>query len=165
MMRMLQARSARERRLIGIAAVLLAAVGLVQFVYLPLADYRERERRAWDSAAERLARVETQAAEIVALRGLERAKPEAVAEADRSIRSIVGRSAKAAGLALSRLAPEPDGRLGVWFDAAAAPALFRWIEALETRHGITVAKATISADSDGSAVRAQLTLARAEPAS
>lgn len=163
MMRLLQSRSARERRLIAAAAALLVTAGLAQFVYLPLADYRERERRAWDAAAGRLARVEMQAAEVVALRGLERDRP--AADADRSIRSIASESARAAGLTLSRLAAEPESRLGVWFDAAPSPALFRWIEALETRHRIVVVKATLTADREGPGLRAQLTLARLEPAS
>lgn len=160
MRRLLESRTPRERALMAVAAALVLALGLTLLVYRPLADARHRHRQAWESAAGRLAQVETQAAEIVALR--KRSDESPAAAPDSSLRSLVGRTAQAKGLTVSRLAPGSTGALGVWFEAVEAPRLFRWIETLAERYGVTVAKASVSANDSSATVRAQLRLQRSE---
>lgn len=162
MMRWLETRPRRERRLMALAGLLAVAVALWLGLYQPLAHYRAQSERAWTAASERLAEVEALAAEIQLLRRQERdaTRP----NGERPVRSVVSETARQYGLTLSRLAPEPNGRLGVWFEAAESTALFRWIEMLEDRFGIEVAKASIAENAGGPTVRAQLTLARPEAA-
>jgi len=162
MIRWLETRPRRERRLLALAGLLLVVAVLWLGLYRPLAQYRTQSERAWTAASERLAEVEALAAEIVVRRRRER-KNEAPS-GDRPIRSVVSETARRHGLTLSRLAPESNARLGVWFESAEAPALFRWVEMLEDRFGIEVAKASIATNADGPTIRAQLTLARPEPA-
>jgi len=163
MRRFLDSRSPRERVMIALAALLVVALGLSAGVYRPLAEYRARERQAWSAALDRLAQVEAQAVEILALRS----SPDdsEAAGRDLSLRSIAGRSAKEAGLTVSRLSPSDSGRLEIWFETAKARRLFGWMARIEERYGVTIAKATVSANDEAATVRAQLTLARGEAAS
>jgi type II secretory pathway component PulM len=78
---------------------------------------------------------------------------------DRPLPVIVTDTAAAAGLDLHRL-QERDGAVTVQIDAAGFDAVVLWIEALEQRHGLKLAEATLTALDPPGTVSATLTVTR-----
>lgn len=149
-------RSPREQVLLAGAGAVIALVVLIQFVALPLLDYRDAAARSYETAASLLDEVRMDAAEVIALRQRGVAGPAPAAAA--SVRAVVGRSARARGLGITRTSPGAAGELTVWLDEADSKLLHGWLVALQREHGITVSKAALSANMDAPTVRAQLRL-------
>ena len=76
------------------------------------------------------------------------------------LRTVIGRTASARGVAISRVQPLDDGRLGVWLDTVEADALMAWLSDLAREEGVRVDRVSLDREGDG-VVRAQLLLAGA----
>jgi type II secretory pathway component PulM len=147
-------RTVREQALLaGLGALLLAVVvwyGLLS----PALSWRSEARADHEAA---MARYETM------LTGLARYRAE-VQSADQpragaALRTVVGTSAAQRELAISRVQPLEDGRLGVWMEGVSDDALLAWLVALSRDEGVRVDQ--ISLDREGDRlVRAQMVLVR-----
>lgn len=123
------ARAQRERTML---LVMAAAVGAFVYWYAllgPLRAWGEAARQRHDHAALELRSVIADARAIEALR--RRRPTEATSPAD-----AIATSARAAGIAIARHRQAADGTLMVDVDAAPAPALFGWLDALRREHDI-----------------------------
>ncbi|WP_298743179.1 type II secretion system protein GspM [uncultured Brevundimonas sp.] len=136
-------RTRREQRMLLVMAVLVAAVGLWLGVVRPLNGWRR-------DAADDRARA---AAELVEVRSIlarlaPAAAPPRAADAQ-GLEPVVRQTAEAAGLQLTT-GMDPSGRLGFRADNAPAAAVFGWLAALKTTHGLQPVSLGVVENADAS---------------
>jgi type II secretory pathway component PulM len=141
------ARTAREKVLLLGAAALAAVIVYWQLLFTPLHQAAEDAQRRHAVAVADLRAVEAARAALDA----------APAQAPRisSVRAEL-RSAADAGLVLSRMQPEANGAVTVWFEPAPAPVLFGWIAQLSRERGVSVSRIAVEQAGEGR-VQAQAT--------
>lgn len=151
------ARAERERRVLSVGAAALLLIVAYLAVWEPLQGLHQQRARALADARALAAQLEVLAAES---RG---ATDATVGSRQQSLLSVVDQSGKAStiGKAPSRLQPEGDAIVRIWFEDVPFDAVVRWLGDLRTRHGVTVADAEIERESGSGLVNARLTLARA----
>jgi general secretion pathway protein M len=131
------ARSARERWLVG-AMLVLAAILLVWLLIVrPLADALDAAKMRHGDAAVALALARARA----------QPAPTSAPEAAGPIESIIARTAGAAGFPGARVAASGPGRASVSLDAARPQALFGWIAQME-QAGLVVERLRVRANQD-----------------
>ena len=126
-----EGRTLRERRMLALMAVLLAAVLVWLAVIRPVLAWREA------AAADRV-QAEAELAGVEA--GLRLTAPTAAARPVIDLEGfepLVIRTAEAAGLTVTT-GMDASGRLAFRIPDASSPALFGWMSALERDHGIAV---------------------------
>jgi general secretion pathway protein M len=143
-------RSGREQMLIGIAAVLLAALLAWLLVLRPLAGARA-------AALEEARTAQAQLAQARALAAAIRARPAAPAG---PVIDLVGRRLAEAGLTAIRLDAQGPGQAMVEIAAVNGRLLIGWAAALEARDGLVVDELDASRNADQS-VRARLLIRKA----
>jgi len=131
------ARSARERLLVGTMLVLAAILLLWLLIVRPLADALDAAKMRHGDAAVALAQARARA------RPLGQSAPAAAGP----IEAIVARTAGAAGFPGARIAASGPGRATVSLDAARPQALFGWIAQME-QQGLVVERLRASANPD-----------------
>ncbi|MGJ3232703.1 MAG: type II secretion system protein GspM [Oceanicaulis sp.] len=152
-------RTAREQLLLAGLCGFLCVLLLWFAVLGPALSWRAEAQRVHDAAVEDYETL---------LDGVARYR--ALAQESRStgggapLRTLVGASATARNLPISRVQPLDDGGLGVWLDAAPADRLMAWLADLSREEGVIVDRASFDREGDN-VVRAQLTLRRAGGAS
>lgn len=139
-----QIRSTRERSLIGVAGVLLAATLLWFAVIVPFSRAIKDARTRHDAAVTARARI---IGKIAVLAELEKRRSPDGAIA---LPQIALQSATEAGFTLSRNEPQADRRLSIAIPSARTPALYAWLAALEDQ-GVVVEQITLTRI-DGQAV-------------
>lgn len=147
----------REKWLLGGAGGLLALLMLWQFFYQPIVDYHHDAERSYAGAQGRLEDMQIAAAQVAALQGQSTGSGER--DASQSTRSLAMASARAKGLAVTRLQPGEDGSLTLWIDDADAKLVYDWIVTMQEDYGVSVQKASLSTNDGTATIRAQLQLA------
>lgn len=148
-------RSAREQGLIAGLALILAGLIVWYGVVSPALSWRAEAARAHQAAVEDY---ETLLAGIARYRTLARDAQTQAGGAP--LRTLVGSSATARELPITRVQPLDDGGLAVWLDAAPADRLMAWLADLAREEGVAVERASLDREGDG-VVRAQIVLRRA----
>jgi len=145
----------RERRILGAGSVVLGAVVLYLAVWEPLAHARHQQHV--DLAAARSLALQLEALGASGLRG---GGP--TAGAGQSLLAIIDQSTKASALTKppTRLQPEGEDTVRIWFDDVPFDVLMRWLGELQTRYGVRVDNADIERESGPGLVNARLTLVR-----
>ena len=137
-------RTRREQQMLAVMALLLAAVVVWLGMVRPLSGWR-------DEAARDRARAETDLSEVrTALGRLPSTTAGRAPTADaQGLEPVLRQTAEAAGLQLTT-GMDPSGRLG--FRAANAPgaAVFGWLAALETAHGLQPVSLSVVENADAS---------------
>jgi len=147
-------REAREQLLLAGLAALIAGLALWYGVLNPALSWRAEARRGHDAA---VADYETLLSGVARYRAL--ASDARTAGGGTPLRTLVGASATARDLPISRVQPLDEGGLGVWFDAAPADSLMAWLSDLSREEGVVVERASFDREGD-SVVRAQITVRR-----
>ncbi len=149
-------RTAREQILLAGAAGLVALILAWYVVLSPAMTWRAEAERDFIRAAEDFEVMVDGTARYRALI----ATADEVQRAGAPLRTVIGRTASASGVAISRVQPLDDGRLGVWLDTVEADALMAWLSDLAREEGVRVDRVSLDREGDG-VVRAQLLLAGA----
>ncbi|MFP4520343.1 MAG: type II secretion system protein GspM [Oceanicaulis sp.] len=152
-------RSAREQVLLAGLAALLSALILWFAVLGPALSWRAEAQRVHDAA---LADYETLLQGVARYNALAREARTSAGGAP--LRTLIGSTAVARELPISRVQPLDDGALGVWFETAPADRLLAWLADLSREEGVIVERASFDREGDN-IVRAQLTVRRAGAAS
>ena len=139
-----EARSARERWLVGVMLALLAIVIAWLIVVRPLADALDAAKLRHGAAVVALAEARARARPA--------AGPAAIGPADQ----LVAETASAAGFTGARIARLGPGRASVAVDAARPQALFGWVAQME-RRGLVVERLSARANADRT-LSAEITL-------
>lgn len=150
-------RTAREQVLLAGLALVLAVVLGWYAVLSPALSWRDEARSAH---AREVARYEAFIAGLSRYRALSAGAQ--ARQAREPLRTVIGRTAQARGLAISRVQPLDDGGLGVWLDTVGADPLIAWLDALERQEGVRIDRVSLDREADG-VVRAQLLLSGASP--
>ncbi|HYD28159.1 type II secretion system protein GspM [Brevundimonas sp.] len=137
-------RTRREQRMLAAMALLVAAVVLWLGVVRPVSGWR-------NEAARDRARAEGELVEVrSALARLAQEAGPGVRRADaRGLEPVVRQTAEAAGLELVT-GMDASGRLGFRVANAPAAAVFGWLAALETTHGLQPASLSVVENADAS---------------
>ncbi|MBC6402073.1 MAG: type II secretion system protein M [Hyphomonadaceae bacterium] len=146
-MKFLADRSPRERLLILIMLVLLGTFLIWQFLVSPVLGMRavaESDRQAairdYEIVAQNLSAMEVDGSEKAAF-----------------TRNILIQEARAAGIRISRVQPQGEDAIKVWFEDAPALQVFTFLDDLSGRFDVSVTNAQINRR-DGGTVGAQFTL-------
>lgn len=141
-------RSPREQFLIAFASFLLAAALVWQFAVKPSYDALDRAKAAHQRASQthaRLDRLEDMLRQGEAIRSARAAAP-----ADsQSARAELGALAAAAGLEPTLTDATEAGSIRATLSDVTAPAIFAWIEQVETNLGLPVSTATLQQNAAG----------------
>lgn len=137
-----QALSLREQRLVGVAALLAAAV-LLWLILRPLVGYLGGLSEEHKLAVERAARVEAKAALVKG------AATPAASSISGSLDQWLAVSAGDTGLTLDRNEARGDGAATLAIASARAPAVIGWMAQLEAQ-GLVIDRLIISPGTDGS---------------
>jgi general secretion pathway protein M len=152
---MWDARSPRERWLLGVMFALIAIVLVVFAVILPLVDGLSAARERLDRATRASGQIEARIA------AFEKVKRTPLPPLDGSLANVVSATAGEVGFVPDRVTPQGEDRVVIAIPAAKSTALFAWIAALETR-GIFAESASIRRNADAS-LALEATLKRREP--
>lgn len=140
------ARSGRERTL------LLALAGVCGLLLVLLGD------RMLDAAEEdaqvALADARTLRADIDRL-GARSGGGRAPVRPGEQLPTLLGRTAQAAGLTPSRIAPGRGGSVSVVFERADATATFTWLDQLHRRHGLVLSRVALERIGNSSDLRVE----------
>lgn len=147
--------TAREQALLALCGGLIVLV-LVWFLVLsPALSYRNAMRASFEAQLED---------HLALVGGIERyralaAASEAEAGSAAPLRTLVGASAREAGVAITRVQPLEDGQLSVWVDRVQEAELMAFLIGLSEAEGVRVTRMSLDREGDG-LVRAQMVLAR-----
>lgn len=150
-----QAREPRERIMVSVMLVAIAAFVAWYGVLSPLRHARDAAQARYLRAVAALAETESTLATLGQARGT-RPAVRGAAFADRIVDS-----AGAAGVAISRRDTDADSSLVLGIDGVAANTLFAWLDALRRDHGI--APLALEIDKRDGRLRAELRFAPAPP--
>jgi general secretion pathway protein M len=149
----------RERWMLGAGGVVL----LITLVYLalvePVLKAHASRTAALESARALATRLEQAAVQVQQARGSGQA-----GRAGRSVSlmAAVDQSSKSSGLGKgpSRIQPEGDTEVRVWFEDVSFDAIVRWIAELQNRYGVSVQTLDVEPQSAPGRVNVRLSLAR-----
>ncbi len=137
-------RTRRERQMLAVMALLVAAVVIWLGIVRPLAAWRDEAAGDRARAGAHLVEVRT---------ALTRLAPKAGGEARaadaRGLEPVLLQTAEAAGLQLTT-GMDPSGRIGFRAANAPAAAVFGWLGALETTHGLQPVSLSVVENADAS---------------
>lgn len=147
----------RERKLVLAAAFIVLLMLLYLLVWDPASHARQANAAALQEARSTAAQIERLAARIP-----QRAAKASHNAADKgsSLLTIVDSASRnIVGLpAPSRLQPEGDDEVRIWFERAPFKSLVQWAQALRSAHGISVIDADVSASDTAGVVNARFSL-------
>jgi general secretion pathway protein M len=157
-----------REQLIVAAGLLVGAVMLIYLVlWEPFALARDHQAKALVTARAYASRLELAAAKAAATHttgALLTAAAAAAAGGDTSLLSIVDTATKDGTIAKppSRIQPDGDKQVRVWFDDVSFDALTRWMFQAQQRYAVHIEEMAIERRSTPGIVNARLTLVRAQ---
>ena len=151
-------KAAREQLLYVAVAAAVAATLLWLAVWLPLADWQEREMRRLDNAQQLFEWVTVN-------EGRARAAANGAGQRDEagtgSILPAITQAAEAAGIRLARLQPESGGAVSVSLEQQPFDQVLAWLAKLDDGSGVRVVQASLDAHRAPGFVNARLRLMKA----
>lgn len=153
------ARTDREKIILGAGLACLLALLYYSLLLAPLQDGAHKLRRQLSTEQELGSWLANIAPEVKRLR---KAPSATVTGRSDSLLSIVDRTSKAAGLgkAMARLQPEGESEVRAWLDGAPFDETLRWLRTLETSYGIEINELSFSRGNEAGQVKARITLIR-----
>jgi general secretion pathway protein M len=152
------ARLPRERQVLAVGAAAVVLALFYSIVWQPVHQARARAESDLRDTRTFANRLESIAVEV------ERARGSGAAAETRnlSLLSAVGQAAQRpelGGKAPSRIEPEGEKEVKIWFDDVAFDALLAWLQQLQSQYGIVVSAAELERKGEG-VVTVRLSLAR-----
>jgi len=149
----------RERLVVAIGAVVVVLTLLYVALWEPFAKARDRQFAALTDERALAERLETIAATVQKARASGQG---AVQGREQSLLTLVDQQGRAPELGKppSRMQPEGENEVKVWFEDVPFDALVRWMATLETRYGVQVAGAELERRAGNGLVNARLTVTR-----
>ncbi|HEX7382560.1 MAG TPA: type II secretion system protein GspM [Nevskiaceae bacterium] len=146
----------RERQVLLIAGVVVVLALVYLVAWQPVARARADAAARLDAARSTATQIARLAATAPQARGGSGARP----IGGQSLLTAVDRASRGvAGLAPpSRLQPDGQDKVRVWFDRVSFDALMRWVQALQAEHGVVVDALDLSRRDDAGHVEARVTL-------
>ena len=148
-------RTAREQRMIALAGAVVLIVFAVQFVLLPVQDYRQNARSEYEAARSYLTEVQYLAAQIEQQK---KAQDERLSPLDgTSVRARVTAEAARLELQVNRIQPDREGGLTVWIDDADPGRVMTWLVDLNQTSGLALGAVSMRQINTAGDVQTQVT--------
>lgn len=149
----------RERWMLSIGATVLALTLVYLLVWEPLADAHRERVEALESSRLLAIRLEQAAAQVQRAGGRSGANS---AGRGLSLMAAVDQASKQGTLGKSptRIQPEGDREVRVWFEDVSFDSLVRWLAELQSRYGVGVQTLDIEPQSTPGKVNARMSLVR-----
>ena len=153
----LQQLAPRERLMVAAATLVVVVTVAYLALWEPVVKAQHERRAALERARALSVRLEEAAARVGSL-----AAPDRQVDLSTSLLAAVDRTSRAdaLGKAPSRMQPEGDREVKVWFDDVGFDNLLRWLQELESRYDIGPNRAEIERGDSAGTVDARLTLTR-----
>lgn len=150
----------RERWMLGVGVVALLLTVLYLAIWEPIVQSRVQRASALESSRAIAIRLEQAAQQLRATAGT---NPAATAGRGLSLLAAVDQASKQGTLGKSptRVQPEGDREVRVWFEDVSFDALVRWLHDLQTRYGISVQTMDVEPQAGPGQVNVRLSLVRA----
>lgn len=150
--------SLRDQAMLVVLAAALLLYLLYQMLWQPLATSNRNLERQNAAAAQSLANMNQLAAKY---RELQKANGPANASEGETLTALVDQSVAANQLHMSRFQPGSSGDVQVRFDNVSFDQVLRWLNELESKHGVTLREYGISPGSGPGLVNVSVRLFRA----
>lgn len=149
----------RERWIVSVGGIVVALTLLYLLVWEPIVDAHRQRVQALESARLLAIRLEQAAAQVQRAGGQRGA---ASAGRGLSLMAAVDQASKQGTLGKSptRIQPEGDREVRVWFEDVSFDALVRWLAELQTRYGVGVQTLDVEPQSTPGKVNARMSLVR-----
>jgi general secretion pathway protein M len=149
----------RERLFVSVGAVVVALALVWGLVWQPAANARKNQLQALSDVRAEAERLEAIA---VAVQKARAAGGGAIQGQGQSLLTLVDQQGRAPelGKAPTRLQPEGDNEVRVWFEDVPFDALVRWMASLEKDFGVQIAGAEFERRAGSGLVNARLTVTR-----
>lgn len=150
----------RERWMLGVGAAVLLLTVLYLALVEPLAHAHAQRTAALESARQVAIRLEQAAVQLQRDSGV---RPAATAGRGLSLMAVVDQASKQGTLGKSptRIQPEGDREVRVWFEDVSFDAAVRWLAELQSRYGVGVQTLDVEPQSTPGRVNLRLSLVRA----
>lgn len=150
----------RERWILGVGAVLLLIVVLYLAVWEPLVQARTQRTAALESARQIAVKLEQAAAQLQVSSGR---NPAATQGRGLSLMAAVDQASKQGSLGKgpTRIQPEGDREVRVWFEDVPFDSMVRWLSDLQVRYGVAVQTLDVEPQSTPGKVNVRMSLVRA----
>jgi general secretion pathway protein M len=143
-----QARNQRERAMLTVMFLAIAAFAAWYGLFAPLRHLRDASQAGYDRSLFDLRQAQASAS----MHALQKRDRPAL-DRDQLTRLVL-QGAQAAGVAVSRRRIDSDGHLVLGLDSVAAPTLFAWLDTLQEDHGL--APRSLQVERTGATLRAEV---------
>lgn len=149
----------RERWMLGVGGAALLVTVLYLAVWEPVTQAHANRSAALEASRALAIRLEQASAQVQQLRG-NKTTPQA--NRSTSLMAAVDMASKQSGLGKgpSRIQPEGDREVRVWFEEVSFDLLVRWLADLQTRYGISVQTFDVEPQAEPGKVNVRLSLVR-----
>ena len=150
---------ARERLIVATGAVVVLITLIYLVLWEPFANARARQAAALADERALAERLETIGVSVQKARA---SGIGAVQGSGQSLLTLIDQQGKSPelGKAPTRLQPEGDNEVKIWFEDVPFDALVRWMATLESRYGVQIAGAELERRTGAGLVNARLTVTR-----
>ena len=150
----------RERVLVILGGAVVLITLLYLLIWEPMVNAHASRKAALESSRALAIKLEVAAQQVQVLRGR---NPAATAGRSMSLMSAVDQASKQGSLGKgpSRIQPEGDREVRVWFEDVSFDAMVRWLADLQSRYGVSVQTLDVEPQAAPGRVNVRLSLVRA----
>jgi len=148
-----KALESREQNLLLVAAVVVSICLVYLILYKPLANSVEQLQKSHVSQTNLRDWMTLQVAQ---LKSSGAATGKTVTKSTKPLSSIINETALANQIQISRSQPRPDNQYQIWLDKVTFSQLVRWLDSMQSDHGIFVQTVNISRAENNDEVRVSL---------
>ena len=144
----------KEKLVILAASAFLAFLAFFLLVWVPIYDYREKQRNSYEKSLDLLLYLqstEEEAREVGKKGGVKQMSGQ-------MLLTKVTRTAKTAGIQPTRLQPEGNDSVSIWFDSVSYRELMLFFERLQTRETIYIIQLSIDKGNESGKVSSRVTV-------
>ena len=144
----------REKLAILAVSAFLAFLTFILVVWFPVHEYREKQRSSYEKSLDLLLYLQSTEEEARALGK----KDEAKRMSGQTLLTKVTRTAKTAGIQPTRLQPEGNDSVSIWFDSVSYRELMLFFERLQAREAIYIIQLSIDKGNESGNVSSRVTV-------
>ena len=144
----------REKLAILAVSAFLAFLTFILVVWFPVYEYREKQRSSYEKSLDLLLYLQSTEEEARALGKKDGAKR----MSGQTLLTKVTRTAKTAGIQPTRLQPEGNDSVSIWFDSVSYRELMLFFERLQAREAIYIIQLSIDKGNESGKVSSRVTV-------
>ena len=143
----------KEKLAILALSVFLALLTFFLVIWFPIYEYKQKQRDSYERSLDLLLYLQSteEEARSVKVDGSERMSGQ-------TLLTKVTRTAKTAGIQPSRLQPEGDDSVSIWFDSVSYRELMLFLERLESREAIYIIQLSIDKGNQSGKISSRVTV-------